>query len=329
MPVIGGFPRTDWEGFYNKHEHLPEDEQIELLVKVLHTWCEKTVVHMGGGAALSETENFYFATDLDGRQRKLIEEYLEKALARILSVLDGIAQDTMPDRYFAIIFTDHDAYYRYISYFYPDEGDYPMSSGIFLRRLYPHLAMPFHNVDSTEGTIAHELTHACVSHLELPLWLDEGLATTMESALTGFPRLNLDHHQFRRHEKFWTEATVQEFWNGESFNRTDEGNELSYELARFCVKSLSQSPDEFRSFVNAANFEDGGEAAAFDAFGGSLGGLMHQYFGDGNWSPAPDTWDLFNEHYDAADEFGELADDDADDNDKEPPPVIHRWISPN
>lgn len=43
-------------------------------------------------------------------------------------------------------------------------------------------------------------------------------------------------------------------------------------------------------FTNNANLNDGGEAAAIEIYGGSLGNLISQYFGDGEWTPNPDKW---------------------------------------
>jgi hypothetical protein len=58
------------------------------------------------------------------------------------------------------------------------------------------------------------------------------------------------------------------------------------ELARYCVRALAHDVAMFIDFARAANFEDGGEAAAVKVYGGSLGGVIHQFFGPGDWSPA-------------------------------------------
>ncbi|NOX69475.1 MAG: hypothetical protein GXP15_09835 [Gammaproteobacteria bacterium] len=177
-----------------------------------------------------------------------------------------------------------------MSYFYPDDGEFILSSGIFLNHGYGHFAFPFLEMNEAEATAAHELTHACLKHLPIPLWLNEGFAVTMEDEICGTQPLRMESARLSEHKAFWNEETIQEFWSGKSFNRTDEGSSLSYELARYCLRALAHDIESFASFSNAASFEDAGESAAIEIFRGSLGGLIHQFFGDGNWSPDPDLW---------------------------------------
>ena len=141
-----------------------------------------------------------------------------------------------------------------------------------------------------EATAAHELTHACLRHLPIPLWLNEGFAVAMEDEICGSAPLRMESERFAEHAGFWDEGTIQEFWSGAAFNRTDEGSSLSYELARYCLRSLAHDYDVFARFANSASFVDAGEAAAIDCYGGSLGGVIHQFFGAGDWSPNPQVW---------------------------------------
>lgn len=180
--------------------------------------------------------------------------------------------------------------FLYKSYFYPDEGEFILSSGTFLNTGYGHFAFPFMEMFEAEATSAHEMTHACLKHLPIPLWLNEGFAVTMEDKICGSAPLRMENERFAEHASFWNAETIQEYWSGESFNRTDQGSDLSYELARFCLRALAHEYDVFAVFANTASFEDGGEAAAIKNFGGSLGGVIHQFFGDGDWSPNPELW---------------------------------------
>jgi hypothetical protein len=102
----------------------------------------------------------------------------------------------------------------------------------------------------------------------------------------------MDDELFARHKAFWGTKEIQEFWSGEAFHRPDEGQELSYHLAQFAVKSLSHDYAVFSRFVNKANYDDGGESAAIEIFGGGLEGLITQFFGEGDWVPKPQEWSL-------------------------------------
>jgi len=95
---------------------------------------------------------------------------------------------------------------------------------------------------------------------------------------------------FSKLKLFWGAEEIQKFWSGDIFHDAGEGNELAYFLAQYAVRSLSGDYNTFIEFVNMANYEDGGELAAIKVYGGSLGGLIEQYFGEGNWSPDPEVW---------------------------------------
>jgi hypothetical protein len=145
-------------------------------------------------------------------------------------------------------------------------------------------------VDINEMVVAHELTHACLAHLPLPSWLNEGITVIMEDEITHTHAVIVDSETMARHRRFWGPEEIQQFWSGESFHRPDEGNELSYSLAQLVVGAISHDYDVFKEFVSSADYKDGGEAAAQEVFGGSLGGLMEQFLGSGAWTPTPEKW---------------------------------------
>jgi hypothetical protein len=112
----------------------------------------------------------------------------------------------------------------------------------------------------------------------------------MEAYISNGQGLRVDRELLVKHKRFWGESEIQEFWSGKSFRRADEGNHLSYSLASLAVQSLGHNFSRFRDFVLQAHYRDSGEAAAQHVFGGSLGDLIEQFFGTGNWTPAPETW---------------------------------------
>lgn len=290
MPVIDGFPRPDWISIQDNLEAASETEAHDEWCSIGRTWMSKMVKSAGQGYTVSETENFFILSNLSRSQSVLLNRFVERTRTTILKKLHGIAQDEGYGKHILLIFGDNDAYYKYISHHYPD-GEFPLSAGVYLGGDYGHMAIPFVDVGETEATFAHEFTHCCLRHLPIPLWLDEGLAVTLEDEVCGNRPLRIDAKQLSKHEKFWSPVTIQEFWSGDSFNRVDEGNELSYELARYCLKALAHDLQEFILFVNHSSYKDGGEAAAIEIYEGSLGGLPYQFFGEGDWIPKPETWE--------------------------------------
>lgn len=149
---------------------------------------------------------------------------------------------------------------------------------------------------SIEPVVAHEMTHASVAHLCLPLWLNEGLAVNTEQRLvppSGRPP-HTPQEVHEKHGRFWNERTVQQFWSGASFTRPDDGQMLAYDLARIMVEQMAKDWATFRQFVLAANAGDGGAAAAREHLGAELGeyvcALMDHASCKG-WSPNPPEWE--------------------------------------
>lgn len=205
-------------------------------------------------------------------------------------MLPGIADAEGDGPFVVVEFSDLDEFYRYITPTNAPESTHGLASGVFLDGGYGHFAFPVGELDAIEPIAVHELTHALMCHLPLPTWLNEGIAVNTEDALTGSWPFDMNAEQFGKHVRFWTPDTAQEFWTGSAFSRPDEGQRLSYELARYAVQALSGDYNIFSEFVNRADFADGGEQAAIDVYEGSLGGLLEQFFGPGDWSPRPEDW---------------------------------------
>jgi hypothetical protein len=289
MPIVEGYPRPDWRAIEQLLTRVPESSRHENWCAAARAWMELTARHLGSPYAVSETPNFLLLGHLGERHTGLLKAFVEKTRREILHRLAGVAADEGFGKSVVMLFDTQDGYYQYVSWFH-EEGEFPLSSGMFLNREYGHIAIPFHDLSETEATLAHELTHSYVRHLPIPVWLNEGLAVTIEDELCGTHPLRMDQKRLDEHREFWNEETIQEFWSGKSFGRTDEGNGLSYELARYCIRALAHDLDAFTRFANQASWQDGGEAAALEVYEGSLGGLIEQFFGKGDWIPAPQRW---------------------------------------
>lgn len=286
------FPRPDWDAIYaSVDENYKDIEQHELWCNIARTWVDKLKEKLPDEYSIHESDNFILLTSENNNYVTKFNTYLEKSLKAILKTLPNIASDEGYGKYIVLIFDDIDDYYAYMSYFYPEEGEFGQSSGVYLNEGYGHFAFPYQDLMNAEPIAAHELTHALLAHLPIPLWLNEGLAVNIEDHLTGFNSFRMDKEMVERHLVFWGEDEVQEFWSGDSFDRIDEGQELSYHLAQFAVQFLSQDYGNFQKFVNSAHHSDAGESAAHEFFEGSLSGLLTNLLGDYDWSPKPELWD--------------------------------------
>jgi hypothetical protein len=292
MTLTDRFPRPDWQSLWADLEALPNDEAREhAWLAHGHRWLTETAEVLGGDFHVADVSGFWIVSNRPARQLERIGKLLQGARRRILGDLDGVARDPLFSQLAVLWLEDETQYYEYVSHYYPDAGEFSFSGGMFLRAGYPHFVFPhYEEFSELEHVMSHELTHALVSHLPLPLWLNEGMAVTMEEAIAGRVHARTIPERLDEYPDFWNAGTIQEFWNGESFSRPDEGNALSYALAQLLTVNLAHDFDAFRAFALAASWEDGGEAAARDTLGISLGDLVSSVFGKGDWTPQPGRW---------------------------------------
>ena len=157
----------------------------------------------------------------------------------------------------------------------------------------PHFVVRRAELSAIEPVIAHELTHSALSHLRLPRWLDEGLAVNTEHRIAGAHRgLHTPRQLHAKHLQFWNDETIQQFWSGESFFRTDDGNMLSYDLARIMVAQMGRAWPPFERFATDAARADAGASAAREHMELDLGAyvsLMFEREPSEAWRPAVES----------------------------------------
>lgn len=136
-----------------------------------------------------------------------------------------------------------------------------------------------------EATIVHELTHAAVASLPIPDWLNEGLAETMKAtAFTDSARPLSNGAEILENAATWREHGIRSFWSGRGFHCPDARQTASYSLARTLVHRLFDKHSErFSEFLLTASRVDAGNAAARSLFGKSLGRLVADILGPGDW----------------------------------------------
>ncbi len=250
---------------------------------------------LGPHAELVETPDAWVVSGYSPGQARAVGDFVSTSRKRINQLLEGLARFPDEDWSTLIAFDNGEDYYRYVANYYPEEGEFAFSSGMFINAGSPHFVAVLNELWILEPVIAHELTHFALAHLSLPLWLDEGLAVNTEHRIST----SQQHHTrtvelLGQHRDFWNDTTIQEFWTGKSFHRTDEGNALSYDLARAMVDLVGRDWSAFLRFATTASREDGGAAAARDALGLDLGELAAAAINakrKGPWTPRPDAWE--------------------------------------
>jgi hypothetical protein len=281
------FIRPDWTVLTEwVTANVPEDRFDETWTTLARDWLEHLRKSLPNHYNATESEEFLLLTKDDARLSSRLLGACEHARRTILRTLDTVARDEGYGKHVVIAFSDVESYYDYISDFYPDEGEFALSGGMFLDVGYGHFVICLAYGDQYDRIIAHELNHNLLRHLPLPLWLNEGVTQVIEDIVVDSSYFFVDQDIVRRHRAYWNADTIQSFWSGGSFFLPDEGTELSYHLAQVLFRNLmSDYPKQITSFLNTASCEDAGNSALKQLCRVSLGDRVKQFLGNGAWEP--------------------------------------------
>jgi hypothetical protein len=284
-PILDFEALDDWAGQAANEREAEAARQAGRRAWLLHfrDW-------LGPHAELLETDDAWVLSGYSPGLARAAGNYVAESRRRISKVLDGLAKFPERERSTLIALDHEDAYYHYVANYYPEEGEFAFSSGMFINAGCPHFVAVLNDLAQLEPVIAHEMTHFGLAHLSLPLWLDEGLAVNTEHRVS----VSYRHHQatletLAQHREFWNANTIQEFWSGKSFQRSDEGNALSYDLARAMVDLIGRDWASFVRFARGAKREDGGAGSSREVLKLKLGELAAAAINtkpQGSWAPA-------------------------------------------
>lgn len=253
-------------------------------------WLERLSTSFDVHLNIYESDDFFLLSALQQRPSEVLIDYAQKAKKRKLATLDGIASDEGYGKHIICVLRDEDDYYKYVSEYYPQGGEFAFSGGMFIQDGYGHFVFRQGEMDSMELTLVHELAHALVSHLSIPAWVNEGLAVNIERRWAPRPPQYKPSELAYMHSKFWNPETMQEFWSGKSYLRPDEGNALSYDLAQRIIAVVGRDHDALVKFVNAASDEDSGQEACVQHLGLSLNAITLEAIGANFELPKSQSW---------------------------------------
>jgi hypothetical protein len=287
------FPIPDWD-----RVEPPLDADLDAFWRsAARAWLDGLASSLSSRSPsyeLAESPNFMLLAALPRPGQRLVLHGAEASRKRLLEALKGVARDDGYGKTIILVLDSQQTYYDYVSNYYggePDDGELSLSSGMFIDDGYGHFAFVANDdMRSLDPTITHELTHALVRHLPLPAWLNEGIAVNMERRQHPPSSLHTVGELHEMQRAFWNANTIQEFWSGKSWLRSDDGNMLSYELAATFVSLAARDWDAFRLFVNDATLVDAGNDAAGRHLGHGVAAFATSLLGPGPWEPDPPRW---------------------------------------
>lgn len=290
-----GLPVPDWDAVRRWIDGLPDPAgQAKAWSDCELGWLQHLRVALGPAYHLSAAADAILLSSLDASTSRATLHFMNKTQERICRVLDGIAVLPEWGRNILIVLDDGDTYYRYVARYYEDDGEFAGSGGMHINAGCSHFVTMKADLRAIEPVIAHEMTHGCLGHLPIPAWLNEGIAVNTEQRLCPPPPpLFTPQEMHEKHRRFWGAEEIQQFWSGKSFLRADDGNMLSYDLARILVSHFSAQWESFREFVLSADLRDAGFAAAHDHLQVDLGAAVRAILerdDEAGWTPDPRAW---------------------------------------
>lgn len=286
-----GVALPDWQRVYDWIEQeVPAAQQAEAWLACERGWLLHLRDALGAGYVLMESAQTFVLSSLEQRRAVAAMAFIDRTRRRIMHTLQGVADDQGWGKDILVVCDDVDAYFSYIAAYYPDEqAEIARSSGMYLNAGCGHFVTMDADLLLMEPVIVHELTHSYVSHLPLPLWLNEGIAVNVEQSLAGRVPAGLDAWQMlANHQAYWTAQTIQAFWSGDAFQKQATMSQ-AYDLAATLVKQLSQDWPVFARLALAAQWQDAGAQAVQQCLGMSLGKYVCVLLGkahDVHWEPA-------------------------------------------
>jgi hypothetical protein len=294
-----GLPRPQWDLLTAWVEaRVAPDDRAAAWTDISRQWLEKLGPALGGDYHIGESDHFLLLTPLGEKAADQLLHFAERCRRDLLAAWPGVAAFRAEGKQVVLSLHDVETYYTYLSVFYP-EGKYGGSGGAHVRDGRSQLVLHGPNNDRLAGPLAHELTHASLTHLSLPVWVEEGMTQQFERAAAGRPAFTVDSEEARRHKRFWKKHGLDLFWHGKGFHRPDKGQKLSYQLAEILHQllveehrprwfGLDKAPQRrFFAFLRGAKRSDGGAAAARTHLRRELGDLAARFLGPGDWSPGP------------------------------------------
>jgi hypothetical protein len=291
-------PRPQWDLIRTwVQTHVQPKDQADAWTDIAHQWLAKLGEALGTGYQLTESASFLQLAPSPEPSPQLLLRTAEACRHVLLAGLPGVAAFQMPGKQVIISLARPEAYYTYLSVYYP-EGRHGGSSGTCIRSGFPHIAMYGSNLLRLESTLAHEMTHASLNHLTLPQWVEEGLAQIFQQEITERRFVTIDGEGAREHRRFWAKHGLNLFWFGDGFHRPDNGQRLSYQLAEILTTvlfldyrprwlGLNKEPRRrLLAFLREADASDCGQAASREHLYLGLGELAARFLGPGEWDPS-------------------------------------------
>jgi hypothetical protein len=222
-----GVPYINWKKVRAEGATHPARRTERYYTSLIKRWLALFPAAFGGTFTLLESPDVlyytYFEPDVARERFQIICEIR----AKLIEVLGDIVPKEYVGKNLILEFGTLEDYYRYIAHYYPKPTNkkkavFPSSAGVMLSGGYMHIALSHFARRSLSSIVSHELSHVWLAYYRPPSWLNEGIATNVES-MFGASRLLWEMPQYRSlvDEPFstWTKKMFKSFVSGRMTGR--------------------------------------------------------------------------------------------------------------
>ena len=180
-----GFTRADWQLIAEIIERAaPGGDETEAWTEAERHWVWRLREDLGGRYEVEESTEFILLADAGKDFAVRLLRFADENVVSIRHHLGELAWRGHPGKQVLLLLSDEDDYYQYLSHFY-DRDASPGSLGVHIHRGLPHIVLKLTTELEVAQTLAHELTHSCLVHLPIPVWLNEGIAMRLQRVTAG------------------------------------------------------------------------------------------------------------------------------------------------
>jgi hypothetical protein len=217
---------------------------------------------LGAPYAVVSDRAFHWLTPF-GADHERLAAHARHALLRLPEVIPGLEPEPPPGGWPAVLFASTDDQLAYEGLF-GGSGASIISGGCWRSFPVGHLAVPVTGREALDAAFGHELVHAVLSGSGVPTWLQEGIATELETRMGNRAPPLADLYTWRATLTYWREHPAGPFWSGAAF-RDPASSEHAYRLAQLLGYHWTRRPERLRAA------RDLGRAAWKDQDGALLG----------------------------------------------------------
>jgi hypothetical protein len=264
-------------------QEVPPEKRRETWNELAREWMTGIGAKFSEPMRLSESPHFILNAPLRYAYAIPCLHQLEDYRARISQSLGQLCGPEWGSKSAVIVAPSPDDFTTYILEYCRD-GEFARPGGVYLNRGFGHFVVPNGTLTDHSETLAHELCHALIGTRDMPMWLNEAVTQDIESQITGRNRYMLDREMIQAHQAYWTADRLKSFWRGDSFSFPDDGNRLSYHLARFLLNAVLQHGKVLTvDFILAAKRADAGFDAARSVLKIELSDVVSGLLGKSSW----------------------------------------------